>query len=78
VPRAASIRRSCPKLTVADREEPRSLDCTPRPASPGCCGATEARGMRPVTFLGPVYGSFTEGFDATDLKEAKELLDELA
>jgi hypothetical protein len=34
--------------------------------------------MRPVTFLGPVYGSFTEGSDATDLKEAKELLDELA
>ena len=27
--------------------------------------------------LGPVYGSFTEGFDTTDLKEAKALLDEL-
>jgi len=26
----------------------------------------------------PVYGWFTEGFDALDLKEAKALLDELA
>jgi class 3 adenylate cyclase/predicted ATPase len=28
--------------------------------------------------LAPVYGCFTEGFDRLDLKEAKELLDELA
>ena len=28
--------------------------------------------------LAPVYGWFTEGFDARDLKEAKALLDELA
>jgi predicted ATPase len=28
--------------------------------------------------LAPVYGWFTEGFDTVDLKEAKELLDELA
>jgi predicted ATPase len=27
--------------------------------------------------LAPVYGSFTEGFDALDLKEAKELLEQL-
>jgi hypothetical protein len=27
--------------------------------------------------LGPVYGWFTEGFDTTDLKEAKVLLEEL-
>ncbi len=27
--------------------------------------------------LAPVYGWFTEGFDALDLKEAKTLLDEL-
>jgi predicted ATPase len=26
----------------------------------------------------PVYGSFTEGFDTQDLKEAKALLDQLA
>ena len=28
--------------------------------------------------LGPIYGWFTEGFDAPDLKDAKGLLDELA
>ena len=28
--------------------------------------------------LAPVYGWFTEGFDTLDLKEAKNLLDELA
>jgi predicted ATPase len=28
--------------------------------------------------LAPVYGWFTEGFDTRDLKEARELLDELA
>jgi predicted ATPase len=27
--------------------------------------------------LAPIYGSFTEGFDTADLKEAQELLDEL-
>jgi class 3 adenylate cyclase/predicted ATPase len=36
----------------------------------GQCG--EARAL-----LAPVYGGFTEGFDTPDLKEAKELLDEL-
>ena len=29
------------------------------------------------TLLGPIYNSFTEGFDTTDLREAKALLDEL-
>jgi predicted ATPase len=28
--------------------------------------------------IAPVYGSFTEGFETLDLKEAKALLDELA
>ena len=28
--------------------------------------------------LAPLYGSFTEGFDTADLKEAKRLLNELA
>jgi predicted ATPase len=34
---------------------------------------TEARDL-----LAPVYGSFTEGFDTADLKDARALLDELA
>jgi predicted ATPase len=33
----------------------------------------EARGL-----LAPIYGWFTEGFDALDLKQAKALIDELA
>ena len=33
---------------------------------------TEARDL-----LAPVYGSFTEGFDTADLKDAKRLLEEL-
>jgi predicted ATPase len=28
--------------------------------------------------LAPVYGTFTEGFDTRDLKEAKALLEELS
>jgi predicted ATPase len=34
---------------------------------------TEARDL-----LAPIYGSFTEGFDTPDLKQAKTLLEELA
>jgi predicted ATPase len=34
---------------------------------------TEARDL-----IAPIYGWFTEGFDAPDLKEAKKLLDSLA
>jgi predicted ATPase len=30
------------------------------------------------TVLAPVYGSFREGFDLPDLKQAKVLLDQLA
>jgi predicted ATPase len=30
-----------------------------------------------LELLAPVYGWFTEGFDTRDLKEAKELLEEL-
>ena len=35
--------------------------------------AAEARDL-----LAPIYSWFTEGFDTADLKEAKQLLDELA
>jgi predicted ATPase len=33
--------------------------------------------MEARELLAPLYGSFTEGFDTADLKEAKALLDEL-
>jgi predicted ATPase len=38
----------------------------------------QGRGAEARDLLAPVYGSFTEGFDTPDLKEAKVLLDELA
>lgn len=33
---------------------------------------------RAQELLAPIYGWFTEGFEAADLKEAKALLDELS
>jgi len=37
-----------------------------------------ARRREAHELLAPIYGSFTQGFDTLDLKEAKALLDELA
>src|SRR5438046_4636391 len=51
---------------MARRREPRAA-----PARPG--RRAEAREL-----LAPVYRWFTEGFDTTDLKNARALLDELA
>ena len=54
----------------------------------GCIGAarpntsveTKIQGEpdKATDLLAPVYGWFTEGFDTSDLKEAKALLDTLA
>jgi class 3 adenylate cyclase/predicted ATPase len=38
----------------------------------------QGRGAQAYDLLAPVYGWFTEGFDTADLKDAKELLDQLA
>jgi predicted ATPase len=40
--------------------------------------ATQGRLDEARTMLAEIYGWFTEGFDTTDLKDAKALLDELA
>ena len=37
----------------------------------------QGRSAEARDLLAPVYGRFTEGFDTTDLKQAKGLLDEL-
>jgi class 3 adenylate cyclase/predicted ATPase len=37
----------------------------------------QGRPQEAVALLAPIYGWFTEGFDTTDLKEAKALLDQL-
>ena len=39
--------------------------------------AEQGRRSEARELLAPVYGSFTEGFDTADLKDAKALLDEL-
>ena len=43
-------------------------------------GLWAERGERAKAYdlLAPIYGWFTEGFDTTDLKEARALLDALA
>ncbi len=38
----------------------------------------QGRRIEARDLLAPVYGSFTEGFDTADLKDAKALLDQLA
>jgi len=48
----------------------------PRPASHAYGAIRESAPQRAL--LGPVYGRFTEGFDTTDLKDAKGLLEELS
>jgi predicted ATPase len=40
--------------------------------------AEQGRRAEARDLLAPLYGWFTEGFDTPDLKDAKELLDELA
>jgi predicted ATPase len=40
--------------------------------------AEQGRHAEAYDLLAPVYGWFTEGFDTADLKDAKELLDELS
>ena len=38
----------------------------------------QGRRSEPRELLAPLYGSFTEGFDTADLKDARALLDQLA
>ena len=38
----------------------------------------QGKRLEASALLAPIYGWFTEGFDTTDLQEARALLDELA
>jgi len=50
-----------------------------RPAtSLACLWRDQSKSQQARELLAPVYGWFTEGFDTSDLKEAKALLEELA
>jgi class 3 adenylate cyclase/tetratricopeptide (TPR) repeat protein len=64
-------------LEVAQRQSAKLLELR---ASIGLARLWRAEGRRGKAgdLLAPIYGWFTEGFDAPDLKEAKALLDELS
>lgn len=64
-------------LGVARRQSAKSLELR---AAISLAGLQRARGNGDEAreLLLPVYNWFTEGLGATDLKEAKELLDQLA
>ena len=47
-------------------------------AEPGAAVAAAGAACRARALLAPIYGWFTEGFDTTDLQEARALLDVLA
>jgi hypothetical protein len=49
----------------------------PRRSATGLDGTAARFLSKPTTCSPPVYGSFTEGFDTLDLKEARALLNEL-
>ena len=64
-------------LAVARAQQAKSLELR---AAASLARLWQAQG-KPVEareLLAPVYERFTEGFDTTDLKEAKALLDELS
>ena len=76
------------ELAAAERSYRASLDCARQQQAKSWelrTATSYARLMRDqgrvgeaYALLAPVYGWFTEGFDAPDLKEAKALLDQLA
>ena len=69
-------RASWKALQVARTQQAKSLELR---AATGLARLWCIEGRREDArdLLAPVYGWFTEGFDAPDLKEANELLDEL-
>jgi predicted ATPase len=64
-------------LDIARRQEAKSLELR---AAMSLSRLWQRQGKRAAAheLLAPVYGWFTEGFDTTDLQEAKALLDALA
>ena len=64
-------------LDIARRQEAKSLELR---AATSLARLWQSQGKRQEAYdlLAPVYGWFTEGFDTTDLQEAKALLEALA
>jgi predicted ATPase len=64
-------------LVIARQQQSKSLELR---AAMSLARLWQQKGKRDAArqLLAPVYGWFAEGFDATDLREAKALLDDLA
>jgi len=67
----------CTALAIAREQDTRGYELRAA-TSLARLGRDQGRHAEAHQLLAPVYGSFTEGFDTADLKEAKALLDELA
>ena len=92
VQHCASSKVSCcyakgiPKLLRSCIAKPRGLPKSRRRRSGNLRAAMslarlrrdQGRSAEACELLGPIYGSFTEGFDAPDLEEVNALLDELS
>ena len=63
-------------LEVARRQDAKMWELRAA-SSLGRLWASQGEQQKAHDLLAPIYGWFTEGFDTTDLKEAKALLDEL-
>jgi predicted ATPase len=64
-------------LAIARRQQGKSLELRAATSLARLWGEQGQR-SEASDLLAPVYGWFTEGFDTSDLKEAKALLNELA
>jgi predicted ATPase len=67
---------SCQAIEIARRQEAKSLELR---ATVSLCRWWQSQGKREEAhrILTEIYGWFTEGFETTDLKKAKALLEEL-
>jgi len=63
-------------IRIARRQQAKSLEL--RGATSLAQLWSEGKREQARDLLAPIYGWFTEGFDTSDLKDAKMLLDELA
>jgi predicted ATPase len=75
--RAAAEQNFCQALAVANRQSARTFELR---AAMSMAQLWRDQGRRDEAreLLAPVYSWFTEGFDTSDLKQAKALLNELA
>ena len=75
--RSAAEWHYCQAIAIAERQSARLFQLR---ASASLAQLWRDQGKRKEAhdLLAPIYGWFTEGFDAPDLKEAKALLNELA